>query len=120
MPDRIAWTCDSTVIDHMTGDPEHVFNHQVPPLGQQLVTNGDGTVKRVLFVGTLNLTLHCATDVGVQLMRVFIVDGLAINLFSIHARSIRPELSSCEARALSPAGPQARLFVLQCFPPRTQ
>ena len=38
------------------------------------------TVK-VLFVGTFKLKLHCATDVGIQLPRVYVVDRLAINLF---------------------------------------
>ena len=42
-------------------------------------------MKRVLFVGTLNLKLHCATDEGAQLPGVFVVDGLTINLLSLHA-----------------------------------
>ena len=30
-----------------------------------VVMVGDGTVKKALFLGTLNLKLHCVTDVGV-------------------------------------------------------
>ena len=52
MPDINVWTCGSSAINRMTGDSEHVFNHQVLPIGQQLITIGDGTVKRILFVGT--------------------------------------------------------------------
>ena len=51
----------------------------MPPMGQQLATIGDGTVKGAPFVRTLNLNLHWVTDEGVQLPRVFVVDGLAIN-----------------------------------------
>ena len=40
---------------------------------------------KVLCEGTLSLELHGDTDVGVQLPIVYVVDGLAINLFSLHA-----------------------------------
>lgn len=77
--------CGSAAINHATGDPEHMFSHQLPPVGQQLVTIGDGTTKKVIFVGTLNLNLHWVTDVRAQLPWVCVVEGLAINLLSIHA-----------------------------------
>ena len=50
--------CDSGASDHMTGDATNVFNRKAPPKGQEWVTIGDGTVKKVLFVGTLKLELH--------------------------------------------------------------
>ena len=86
----------------MTGDAINVFNRRAPSKGQEWVTIGDGTVKKVLFVGTLNLELHCDTDVGVQLPRVYVVDGLAINLFSLHAVQAKHAvtLDSTEAHLL--------------------
>ncbi|CAN0385300.1 unnamed protein product, partial [Scytosiphon promiscuus] len=83
--DNNVWTCDSGASNHMTGDATNVFNRKAPSKGQEWVAVGDGTVKKVLFVGTLNLKLHCDTDVGVQLPRVYVVDGLVSNLFSLHA-----------------------------------
>ena len=50
---------------------------------------GDGTAKKVLFLGILNLKLRCDTDVGVQLPRVYEVDGLAINVFSLYVAQAR-------------------------------
>ena len=88
MPDTLFGCCDSGAIDYMTGDAEQVFNRQVPPKGQEWVTVGDGKAK-VLFVGRLQLKLHCHTDVSVQLPRVYVVDGLAINLFSLYAVQAR-------------------------------
>ncbi|CAN0552914.1 unnamed protein product, partial [Laminaria digitata] len=71
-----VWVCDSGARSHMTGNVELVFNRKAPPKGQEWVRIGDGTVKKVLCVGTLNLDFHCDTDVGVQLSRVYVVDGL--------------------------------------------
>ena len=69
----------------MTGDATNIFNRNAPSKGEEWVTIGDGTVKKVLSVGTLNLELHCDTDIGVQLPRVGVVGGLEINLFPLHA-----------------------------------
>lgn len=77
--------CDSGSSDHMTGDATNVFNRKALSKDQEWVTKGDGTVKKVLLVGTLNLKLHYNTDVALQLSRVHVVDGFAINLFSLHA-----------------------------------
>ncbi|CAN0320397.1 unnamed protein product, partial [Laminaria digitata] len=77
--------CDSGASDHMTGNAEHVFNREAPSKQQQWVMIGDGRAMKVLCVGSLNLELHGDTDVGVQLPRVYVVDGLAINLYSLHA-----------------------------------
>ena len=83
--DRNVWVCNSRARNHMTGNAEHTFNLEAPSKGQEWVRIGDGTVKKVLCVGTLNLEFHCGTDVGVQLPRVYVVDWLVINLFSLHA-----------------------------------
>ena len=83
--DRRVWMCDSGANDHLTGDAKHVFNRKAPLKGQEWVTIGDGTVMKVLYVGALNVELHGDTDVGVQLPSVYVVDGLAINLFSLDA-----------------------------------
>ena len=58
-----------------------------PPKGQEWDTIGDGTVKKVLFVGTSNLELQCDTDVRRTVAASVRsgVDGLAINLFTLHA-----------------------------------
>ena len=85
MPDINYWACKSETMNNIPGDPEHVTNRQMPPIGQQLATIGDGTVNGVLFVRTLNLNLHCVTDDSVPLPRVFVVGGLAINQLSRHA-----------------------------------
>lgn len=47
---------------------------------------GDGTAKKFISVETLNLALHCGTDIGAQSPRVnTAVDGLAVILFSEYA-----------------------------------
>ena len=48
LPDKNVWVRDSAAINHMTGYPEHVLNRRGSPIGQQFVTIGDGTVKKVL------------------------------------------------------------------------
>ena len=68
--DRRVWMCNSGASDYMTGDATNVFHRRAPSKGQEWVTIGDGAVTKVLFVATLNLKLHCGTDVGVQLPRV--------------------------------------------------
>ncbi|CAM9729227.1 unnamed protein product, partial [Laminaria digitata] len=77
--------CGSGASNHMTGNAQVMFNREAPPKGQEWVKIGDGTPKKVLCVGTLNLEFHCDTDVGVHLSCVYVVDGLAISLISIHA-----------------------------------
>ena len=80
-----VWMCDSGASDHVTGNAEDVLNRRAPSKQQQWVMIGDCRSMKVLCVGSLNLALHGDTDVGVQLPRVYVVDGLAINLFSLHA-----------------------------------
>ena len=82
--DPDVWMCDSGASDHMTRNAEHVLNRQAPSKQQQWVMIGDGRAMKVLRVGSLNLELHGDTDVGVQLPRVYVEDGLAINLLSLH------------------------------------
>ncbi|CAN0426647.1 unnamed protein product, partial [Scytosiphon promiscuus] len=81
--------CDSGASDHMTGDSEHVFNREAPSKGKEWVMVGDGRAMKVLWVGSLNLNMHGNTDVGVHLPRVYVVDGLAVNLFSLHAIQVK-------------------------------
>ena len=71
----------------MPGDATNVFNRKAPSKGQEWVKIGvDGRSKKDIFVGTLNLNLHYDTDVGKQLRRVYVVDCLAIDLFSLHVQ----------------------------------
>lgn len=88
---------------------------------------GDGTAMKVFFVGTLNLQLHVDTDVGVQLLRVYAVGGLAINLFSLHTVQAKHaiKLDSTKVhffgeKIILPVGQQARSYVLQGFPLRNR
>ena len=69
----------------MTGDATNVFNRKAPSKGQEWVTIGDGRAMKVFCVEALNLQLDYATDVSVLQPRVYVVDGLAINLSSLHA-----------------------------------
>lgn len=69
----------------MIGDSQHVFNREAPSKGQEWVLIGDGSAMQVLHIGSLNLKMHGDTDVGVHLPQVYAIDGLAINLFPLHA-----------------------------------
>lgn len=69
----------------MTGQPDNVFNRQRPPKGKAWVIIGDGTAMKHIFVRILKLTLYGDTDVDVQMSRAYLVDGLEIDLFSLHA-----------------------------------
>ena len=73
--------------DYMTGRPGQVFYRQVLPKGQEWVLIGDGTTTvKIFFVGGLDLKVNGDTDVGVQLPRVYLVNGLApFNLFPLRA-----------------------------------
>ena len=41
--------CDNGASDHITGDATNVFDRKAPSKGQEWVTIGDGTVKKVIF-----------------------------------------------------------------------
>lgn len=46
MPDINVQTCDDAAGNHVTGDPEHVLNRQVPPRGQHFVMRSVMAQKR--------------------------------------------------------------------------
>ena len=70
---------------NVPGDATNVFNRKAPSKGQEWVTIGvDGRFKKDIFERTLNLNWHYDTDVGKQLRRVYVVNGLAIDVFSLH------------------------------------
>ena len=61
---------------------------EIPPEKRNFMI-GDGKAMRVIGVGSLNLRMHSKTDFDVKLTGVYVTEGIAFNLFSLHQGQAR-------------------------------
>ena len=67
-----TWVADNGASQHMTFNPDYLYNRRTPSPENAQVYIGDGTMLQVEFVGSVNLTFHSSgQDVRVTLESVF-------------------------------------------------
>ena len=89
-----VWIGDSGATTHMTRSAELMYDTKPPsPHGSRIIL-GDGSTRKVQFVGKLDLVFRSKTDYYlVTLHDVSFVPDLGFNLFSIHVVQEKPRLS---------------------------
>ena len=79
-----VWIDDSGATTHMTRNADMMYNTRSPsPHGLRIILE-DGSIKKVQFVGKLDLVFHSRTDYPVTLHDVLFVPDLGFDLFSFH------------------------------------
>ena len=79
-----VWIGDSGATTHMTRNADMMHDTRPPSPHRSWITLGDGSIKKVHFVGKLYLVFHSRTDHPVTLHDVSFVPDFGFNLFSFH------------------------------------
>ena len=79
-----VWICDSGATMHMTRNAGMMYDTRPPSPHRSRIILGDGSIRKVQFVGKLDLVFHSRTDHSVTLHDVSFVPDLGFNLFSFH------------------------------------
>ena len=80
-----VWIGDSGATTHTTRNPDIMYNTRTPSPHRSRIILGDGSIRKVQFVGKLDLVFHSRTGHPVTLHDVYFVPDLGLNLFSFHA-----------------------------------
>ena len=78
------WIGDSRATLHMTRSADLMYDTRSPSPHRSRIILGDGSIKKVKFVGKIDLAFHSRTDYPVTLHDVSFVPDLDVNLFSFH------------------------------------
>ena len=87
-----VWICDSGATTHMARNTDMMYDTRPPSPHRSRVILGDGSIKKVQFVGKLDLVFHSKTDHPVTLHDVSFVPDLGFNLFSFHVVQEKHEI----------------------------
>ena len=87
-----VWIGDSGATTHMTRSAELMYDNKPPSPHRSRIILGDGTTRKVQFVGKLDLVFHSRTDHPVTLHDVSFVPDLGFNLFSFHVVQEKQEI----------------------------
>ena len=68
----------------MTRNAYLMYDTRPPPPHRSRIILGDGSIKKVQFIGKSDLVLHIRTDYSMTLLDVSFVLDLGFNLFSFH------------------------------------
>ena len=79
-----VWISDRGATTHMTRNADLMYNTKPPSPHRSGIILGDGSIRKVQFVGKLDLVFHSRADHPVTLHDVSFVPGLGFNLFSFH------------------------------------
>ena len=79
-----VWIGDSGATTHMTRNAGMMYDTRPLSLHRPRIILGDGSIRKVQFVGKLDLVFHSRTDHLVTLHDVSFVPDLGFNLFSFH------------------------------------
>ena len=79
-----VWIGDSGATTHMTHNADMMYNTKSPSPHRSRIILGDGSIRKVQFVGKLDLVFHSRTDHPVTLNDVSFVPDLGFKLFSFH------------------------------------
>ena len=87
-----VWIGDSGATTHMTRSAELMYDTKPPSPHRPRIILGDGSIRKVLFVGKLDLVFHSRTDHPVTLYDVSFVPDLGFSLFSFHVVQEKHEI----------------------------
>ena len=87
-----VWIGDSGATIHMTRSAELMYDTKPPSPHRSRIILGDGFIRKVQFVGKLDLVFHSRTDHPVTLHDVSFVPDLGFNLFSFHVVQEKHEI----------------------------
>ena len=79
-----VWIGDSDATTHMTRNADIMYDTRPPSPHRSRIILGDDSIRKVQFVGKLDLVFHSRTDHPVTLHDVSFVPDLGFNLFSFH------------------------------------
>ena len=79
-----VWIGDSGATAHMTRNAHMMYDTRPPSPHRSRIIMGGGSIKKVHFVGKLNLVFHTRTDHPVTLHDVSVVPDLGFSLFSFY------------------------------------
>ena len=79
-----VWIGDSGSTTHMTRNADMMYDTKPPSPHRSRIILGDGSIRKVQFVGKLDLVFHSRTDHPLTLHDVSFVPDLGFNLFSFH------------------------------------
>ena len=87
-----VWTDDSGATTHMTRNADMMYDTRPPSPHRSRIIVGDGSIRKVQFVGKLGLVFHSRTGHPVTLHDVSFVPDLGFNLFSYHVVQEKHEI----------------------------
>ena len=88
-----VWIGDSgATMQHITQNADLMYDTRPPSPHRSRIILGDGSIKKVHFVGKLDLVLHSRTYHPVTLQDVSFVPYLGFNLFSFHVVQEKHEI----------------------------
>ena len=87
-----VWIGDSGATTHITRNADMMYDTRPPSPHRSRIILGDGSIRKVQFVGKLDLVFHSRTDHPVTLHDVSFVPDLGFNLFSFHVVQEKHEI----------------------------
>ena len=94
-----VWIGDSGATTHMTRSAELMYDTKPPSPHRSRIILGDGSIRKVQFVGKIDLVFHRRADHPVTLHDVSFVPDLGFNLFSFHVVQEKHEIILNKTRA---------------------
>ena len=98
------WIGDSGATSRITRRADLMYDTRPPSPHRSTIILGDGSIKKVLFVGKLDLVFHSRTDYPVTLHDVLFVPDMGFNLFSFHLGQEKHEIILNKTGAHLPGG----------------
>ena len=86
------WIGDSGATTHMTRNADMMYDTKPPSPHRSRIILGDGSIRKVHFVGKLDLVFHSRTDHPVTLHDVSFVPDLDFNLFTFYVVQEKHEI----------------------------
>ena len=77
---------------HVTRNADLMYDTKPPSPQRSRIILGDGSIKKVQFMGKIDLVFHSRTDYQVTLHNVSFVPDLGFNLFSFHVVQEKHEI----------------------------
>ena len=87
-----VWIGDSGATTHMTRNADMMYDTKPSSPHRSRIILGDGSIRKVQFVGKLDLVFHSRTDHPVTLHDVSFVSDLGFNLFSFYVVQEKHEI----------------------------
>ena len=87
-----VWIGDSGATTHMTRNYDLMYATKPPSPQRSRIILDDGSIKKVQFVGKIDLVFHIRTDYQVTLHNVSFVHDLGFNLFLFHVVQEKHEI----------------------------